>query len=311
MGTVRPTVYIPNLNGRERLRPALAALREQSLPADVVVIDNGSIDDSVEMVRTEFPEVSVLELDQNLGFGTAINRAVAGGKADPLIVLNNDASAEPRFIEALIEEAAGAEMGAGVLLSERSPETIDSAGILADATLMTVDHLQGESLQALEGAAHPLGPTGAAALYRRSAFEAVGGFDERIFLYYEDLDLALRLRSAGARCRLAPAARALHAYSATLGPNSARKFAHTGWSRGYVLRRYGVMSSPRLALRALICEGTICGGQLLMHGTAAGIISRLRGWHAGAGLERRPLERSTLIDISTREALALRRRRHG
>ena len=309
---MRPAVYIPNLNGAQRLKPALRALREQSRPADVVLIDNGSDDDSVEMTRAEFPEVKVLEMGQNLGFGRAINRAVAALPGDPIILLNNDAVAEPRFVEALIEASdQEAGMVAGVLLQERSPGSIDSAGILADSTLMSVDYLQGEPVAALAGAAAPLGPTGAAALYGRSAFEAVGGFDERIFLYFEDLDLALRLVAAGASCRLAAEARAVHAYSATLGANSGGKFAHTGWSRAYLLRRYGVMRSPGLALRALTCEGAICGGQLLLHRTGRGIAGRLRGWRAGAGLERRPLDRSALIDISTREALALRRRRHG
>ena len=152
---------------------------------------------------------------------------------------------------------------------------------------MGFDYLHGEPVAALKEAADPLGPTGGAALYRREAFEAVGGFDERIFLYYEDLDLALRMAAAGGRCRLAGKARALHAYSASLGPGSGEKYANTGWSRGYMLRRYGVMSQPARALRALACEAAICAGQLAMDRTAKGISGRLRGWRAGAGLERR------------------------
>ncbi len=107
-----------------------------------------------------------------------------------------------------------------MLVQERSPRLIDSAGIVADGTLMGFDYLHGEPLAAALAAADPLGPTGGAALYRRAAFEAVGGFDERIFLYYEDLDLALRIAAAGGRCRLAGEARALHAYSASLGAAS-------------------------------------------------------------------------------------------
>jgi N-acetylglucosaminyl-diphospho-decaprenol L-rhamnosyltransferase len=140
---------------------------------------------------------------------------------------------------------------------------------------------------------------------------AVGGFDERIFLYYEDLDLALRIAAAGGRCRLAPEARALHAYSASLGAASARKYGWTGWSRGYMLRRYGVMRDPRLALRALACEGTLCAGQLLRDRTSSGLKGRVRGWREAGGLERRDPGRAPLLEISAREALALRRRRRG
>ena len=309
---MRPAVYIPNYNGARRLGSALEGLREQSRPLDVVVADNGSTDDSVELVRERFPEVTLLELGSNLGFGPALNRAVAEHPADPLILLNDDAVAAPRFVEALLDtHATGAESVAGVMTQERAPELIDSAGVIADRTLMGFDYLHGEPAEAAVGAADPLGPTGGAALYRRQAFEAVGGFDERIFLYYEDLDLALRLAAAGARCRLAPAATALHSYSASLGAGSGAKYERTGWSRGYMLRRYGVMSRPREAARALVAEGAICAGQLLMDRTAAGLRGRLRGWREGGGLERRRADGAPLLDLTPGEALRLRRRRRG
>jgi GT2 family glycosyltransferase len=309
---VRPAVYIPNYNGSERIARALTSLREQSRPLDVVVVDNGSSDGSLELLREQFPEVTVLALERNLGFGPALNRAVAEHRADPLILLNDDAAAEPRFVEALLDAAAeGVQSVAGVMVQERDPSLIDSAGVVADRTLMGFDYLHGEPLAVAATAPDPLGPTGGAALYDLAAFEAVGGFDERIFLYYEDLDLALRIAAAGGRCRLAAGATAVHAYSASLGAGSGRKFAHTGWSRGYMLRRYGVMSQPRLALRALACEGALCAGQVLMDRTAKGIGGRLRGWRDGSGLPPHDLDGAGLLDLSAREALALRRRRRG
>lgn len=290
----------------------LRGLGAQTRPAEVVLVDNGSGDDSVAVARRELPEVKVLELGENLGFGPALNRAVAARPAEALILLNDDAVPEPRFVEALLDGLGeGVDSVAGVMLQERVPELIDSAGVVADATLMGFDYLHGEPATAAETAAPPLGPTGGAALYRRSAFEAVGGFDERIFLYYEDLDLALRLAAAGSHCRLAPEARALHAYSASLGAASAGKYARTGWSRGYMLRRYGVMRHPRLALRALACEGALCAGQLLRDRTASGLKGRWRGWRDGADLEPRNAAGAPLLPISAREALALRRRRRG
>jgi GT2 family glycosyltransferase len=309
---VQATVYIPNFNGSRHIGRALRSLGEQTRPADVVVVDNGSSDGSVELIRTEFPEVTILELDENIGFGPALNRAVAAHPAENVVLLNSDVECEPRFLEALLAElGAGIDSVAGVLLQEREPELIDSAGVVADRTLMGFDYLNGEPAAAALGAADPLGPTGGAALYRRAAFEAAGGFDERIFLYYEDLDLALRIAAGGGRCRLAAQARALHAYSASLGAGSGDKFAFTGWSRGYMLRRYGVRSDPRLALRALACEGALCAGQLLKDHTAKGIGGRLRGWRDGAGLPRREVGTAPLLEISAREALALRRRRRG
>ena len=309
---MQATVYIPNFNGSQHIGRALRSLREQTRPADVVVVDNGSTDDSVALVRAEHPEVTVLELGQNIGFGPALNRAVAAHPAENLVLLNSDVECEPRFLEALADGLGeGVDSVAGVLLQERAPELIDSAGVVADATLMGFDHLHGEPAASALEAADPLGPTGGAALYRRAAFAAVGGFDERIFLYYEDLDLALRMAAGGGRCRLAGEARALHAYSASLGAGSGRKFAFTGWSRGYMLRRYGVMSKPRLGLRALACEGAICAGQLLIDHTAKGFSGRLRGWRDGGGLERRDVDGAPLLQISARQAVGLRRKRRA
>jgi N-acetylglucosaminyl-diphospho-decaprenol L-rhamnosyltransferase len=290
----------------------LRALREQTADCDVVLVDNGSNDDSIELARRELPEVQVVELGENLGFGRAINRGVEAAPGDPLILLNNDAVPEPRFVEALLEGLGeGVASVAGVLLQERTPELIDSAGVVADATLMGFDYLHGEPAEVAETAAPPLGPTGGAALYRREAFETVGGFDERIFLYYEDLDLALRLAAQDGRCRLAPEARALHAYSASLGAASAGKYAWTGWSRAYMLRRYGVIRNPRLAMRALACEGALCAGQLLKDHTAAGLQGRLRGWRDAAGLQTRDFGGVPLLEMTARQALALRQRRRG
>jgi GT2 family glycosyltransferase len=309
---MRPAVYIPNFNGAQRIGRALQSLREQTRPLDVVVADNGSGDDSVEMIQEQFPEVHLLVMGANLGFGRALNRAIEEHPADPVILLNNDAVAEPRFAEALLDaHATGAESVAGVLTQERAPDLIDSAGVVADRTLMGFDHLHGEPLTAAATASDPLGPTGGAALYSRPAFARVGGFDERIFLYYEDLDLALRMAGGGARCRLAPEAVAVHAYSASLGARSGRKFAQTGWSRGYMLRRYGVMKHPRDAARVLLAEGALCAGQILLDRTTAGARGRLRGWRAGGELERRDLDGAPLLKLTPRQALARRRLRHG
>jgi GT2 family glycosyltransferase len=307
---VRATVYIPNFNGERWLPRALQSLRAQTERLDVVVVDNGSTDASAATVRADFPEVTVLELGENLGFGAALNRAVATHPADAIVLLNSDVECEPGFCAALMGGLhEGMDMVAGVLLQEREPDLIDSAGVVADRTLMGFDYLQGEPIAAAADAPDPLGPTGGAALYRRDAWDAVGGFDEQIFLYYEDLDLALRIAARGGRGGLAPEARALHAYSASLGAASGAKYARTGWSRGYMLRRYGVMRDPRLGLRALACEGTICAGQLLRDHTWEGFRGRVRGYRAGAGLPHEEVGAAPLLDISAREALARRRRR--
>jgi N-acetylglucosaminyl-diphospho-decaprenol L-rhamnosyltransferase len=202
--TLQPTIYIPNLNGSDRLAKLLTSLERQTQSCKAVVVDNGSTDDSVAMVQRGFPEVAIVELGRNLGFGAALNFAIARQSGDPILLVNNDVQCDPGFIAEMLEALQpGIEMVAGVLTQRSAPGMIDSAGIVADRrTLMAFDYLQGRPVSDAARATPPLAPTGGAALYRRETFEQAGGFDERIFAYYEDLDLGLRLRAAGASCAL-------------------------------------------------------------------------------------------------------------
>jgi GT2 family glycosyltransferase len=306
-----PTVYIPNLDGGDRLLDALASLEAQSSPAKVVVIDNGSSDGSPARVRERFPGVELIELGSNLGFGRALNEGVRRAPGDPVIFVNNDCVCEPQLIEAFLDEAAPGASVAGVLLRGDDPGRIDSAGVEADVTLLALEHLLGEPAAAAESAPAPLGPSGGAALYSLEMFNLAGGFDERIFAYLEDVDLALRLATAGHGCRLAPAARAIHAHSATLGSGSRAKNELMGFARGYMLGRYRVLGSPARALRALACEATICAGQAAIDRTVSGLPSRVRGFRLGRSLPARPVPEAVLSQGSTAEVLrrrSLRRR---
>lgn len=306
-----PTVYIPTLEGGQRLSACLDSLRRQTIETEVVVADNGPGDGCRDLIEHNFPEVERVGFRRNLGFGPALNRAIQTHGAGPIILLNDDAVAKPDFVANLLELSQSAEMVAAVLVREDDPETIDSTGFVIDQTLSAFDYLSGESVSCLETAPAPTGPTGGAALYDRAAFNRVSGFDERIFLYYEDVDLGLRLRAAGARCLLATEARAEHGYSETLGAGSARKYAMTGWSRGYLLRRYGIISGPRPLASTLARELPVCLGQIAKDHTFAGVGGRLRGWRDGAGLPPRVLPSGSVTQMSLSTSLRRRLKRYA
>ena len=306
-------VYIPNWNGGQCLVETLDSLASGTRSCRVVVVDNGSTDGSPEAALKHHPTIELVRLETNLGFGQALAAGVRAYPAARLVFVNNDVVCGPYFLEALAEEAGpGPAMVAGVLLQHEAPGLIDSAGVAADQTLLAWDYLHGESVDLATDAEPPLGPTGGAALYDRASFEAVGGFDENIFAYLEDLDLALRLRLAGVPCRLAPDARATHRHSQTLGSGSRTKNRLMGWSRGYMLRRYGILSSPRLAPRALLAETVIAGGQVIFDRNVSGVSGRFHGWSSAAGLPPRQLPADGLTAMTLRGALqkrALRRSR--
>lgn len=291
MALATPTVYIPTLEGGERLADCLTALESQTAVANVVVVDNGTGEGCSGLLSSRFPNAVRIGFGgQNLGFGTSLNRAVAAEGSGPVIFLNDDAKPEPAFVENLLAAWNQGEtvMVAGVLLRADQPERIDSAGISCDRTLTGWDYLTGEPATALVTAADPFGPTGGGALFDRAAFEEVGGFDENLFLYYEDLDLALRMRLAGHECRLAKEAVAFHEGSATIGKRAARKYHFTGYGRGYLLRKYRIMSHPVLAIKVLLSDASAAVAQLLLDRTLAGVKGKVQGWRAAAGTE--PLE---------------------
>jgi N-acetylglucosaminyl-diphospho-decaprenol L-rhamnosyltransferase len=240
------TVVIPTLNARELLRDALASLAGES----VVVVDNGSTDGTADLVAREFPAVRLLSNAENLGFGRAVNRGAAGAEGDVLVLVNNDVVCEPGFVARISEPFEDEQVGmaAGVLVQAAAPDLVDSAGIEIDATLRAFDYLWNRPVGELERAADPLGPCGGAAAYRLSAFREAGGFDETFFAYWEDVDLALRLRLAGWGCRLVPEARALHRHGATLGASSPAARRLEAFGRAYVLAKHRVPRSPRVAL---------------------------------------------------------------
>ena len=278
----------------------------------MVVVDNGSTDGTAEMMREKYSDFTLMEMDANLGFGRALDLAIGQYGDGPILLLNNDVVLEEGFVAEMTATAAGGSpMVAGVLTRSDEPGIIDSAGVIADSrTLMAFDYLEGAPIEAVLNAGPPLGPTGGAGLYDRTAFNQAGGFDPRIFAYYEDLDLALRMRLDGCRCVLAPRARGSHMRSSTLGARSASKYALTGWSRGYLLRRYGIMDSlPRL-VRTVVYDGCVCAGQIVMDHTFSGLRGRFRGWQAAGSLEKRPRPASGLSRISVRAAIRARIKRY-
>jgi N-acetylglucosaminyl-diphospho-decaprenol L-rhamnosyltransferase len=280
---VRIDVVIPSWNKAELLAGCLDHLAEQTVAYRAVVADNGSEDGTLRMLRERFPHVTVVELGRNLGFGRAVNRAVAAGDGEVLVVLNNDVDAEPSFLAEMIapfeDESVG--MVSGVLV-EPGTGLIDAAGVEIDRGLGGYAYMGGLPPSELDRPrAGLLGPCGGAAAYRRAAFESIDGFDERIFVYSEDLELALRLHDRGWRCALAPGARGIHLGSATLGARTVKQVSHSAWSRGYVMGRYRVGAPWMLAE---LVAGT---ADALLLRSLEPLRRRVRGWREGRALPAR------------------------
>jgi len=291
-------VVIPTLDGRERLLKTLSSLERQTAPAPVVVVDNASSDGTAEAVAERHPEVRVVRNERNLGFGAAINRAALELDGDVLVLVNNDVVCEPEFLERITAPFVDESIGtvAGVLLQASAPGLVDSAGIELDTTLGSWDHLWNRPVAELDGAADPVGPCGGAAAYRLRPFQELGGFDEALFAYWEDVELALRFRRAGWRCVLAPGARALHEHGQTVGAATPAARRLEAFGRGYVLAKYRVGRNPLRRAQIAALDWPVLGVHLLLRREAAPIRERLRARARGlrsAGAPA-PLELATV-----------------
>ena len=309
-------MVIPVRNHWELTESCLEHLRRQTVPHTVTVCDNGSTDGTPSRLRAQFPEVRVIELGENLGFSVACNQGVRAGSGEIVVLLNNDVDCRPDFLERLVapferDERLGS---VAALLLHLGEATIESYGLTVDATLAGFPRLRGVSAQDAQAREPVLvGPSGAAGAYRRVAWEAVGGLDEGVVSYAEDLDLALQLRAGGWSPAGADDAIAVHIGSATAALRSPWQRYQAGFARGYFLRRYGVLRS-RAALRTGATEALVVFAEAIVfsHDLAA-LRGRIAGWRAARGRPRKPRPTPESIDhgIGFLESLRLRRAVHG
>ncbi len=232
------SVVIPNWNGRGWLESCLASLAAQKLtPAEVIVVDNGSTDGSVDYLRDSHPQVAVLALDRNTGFAHAANLGVDRAGNDLVALINADVVLEPdwllRLALALADDPSAAS-AACKMVSLADPSTIYDAGdvLRRDGACEQRGRFTRDDGR-FDAPGEVFGACAGAAMYRRCAIRPEGGFDERYFAYLEDVDLALRLRLAGWRCLYVPAV-ARHA-----GESSSRQLA--GGHQRLVTRNYVVL----------------------------------------------------------------------
>src|SRR6266540_2783517 len=295
---MRVDVVIPVHNGWKLTESCLAHLRVQTLPHWVVVCDNGSTDGTPERVRASFPDVRLIELGANVGFPAACNRGVNAGSGDLVVLLNNDVECRPDFLEHLVAPFRDEKRLASVasLLLAPGEQRIESFGLAVDPTLAGYPRLRGLPVRDARSTRPVLGPSGAAGAYRRRAWTEIGGLDERVFAYGEDVDLALRLRAAGWWTAGASKAGAVHRGSASAIARSSWQRYQGGFSRGYFIRRYGVFKG-RTALRALTTEAiAVAGDALVFSHDLAALRGRIAGWRAARGLPRKSCPPRDAID---------------
>lgn len=214
------SIIVLNWNGKQYLETCLSSLLKQKYPdIEIIFVDNGSTDGSVEFVREKFPSLTVIIHKKNLGFAQGVNSGIIASHGKYIATINNDAEADSEWISSLMHVmGSDARIGscASKMLRFYNREIIDSAGIVVyqngnafDRGAQEFDIGQYDLQQEIFGAC------AGAALYRRLMLDEIGLFDDNYFAYFEDVDLAFRMHLFGWKCIYVPDAIVYHIHSAT------------------------------------------------------------------------------------------------
>ncbi|WP_129671410.1 glycosyltransferase family 2 protein [Candidatus Chloroploca sp. Khr17] len=276
----RLSAVIPTWQGLRYLPACLSALRAQLGPDDeIILVDNASRDQAGAWAQRHAPDVQVVTLPTNLGFAGGTNAGLAVARGELLLLINDDALAEPGCVAALwhaLSEHPHAGAAAGILTFSRHPERIASAGITVRRDGVATDRHPGLPINALPTETQPIfGASGGLALLRRAMLDDIGPFETSFFNYLEDVDLAWRAQLRNWTCVLAPDARARHVYSATSGQGSPFKQRLLGRNRIRVLIRCLPTALLRECLPAIVCYDMLATAYALVRRQPAMIAGRL------------------------------------
>ena len=215
------TVVIPNYNGEKYLVPCLASLYEETrAEIKVIVVDNGSKDDSLNRAIKLYPQTRIIRLDRNYGFCRAVNEGITASDTEYVLLLNNDTLVRKGYVEALLRRIERSEKIFSVeakMLQYQDEARIDSAGTYYNALGWAFARGKDQSAKKYNYCVKTFAACGGAAIYRRKVFDEIGLFDERHFAYLEDIDIGYRARLYGYVNVYEPKAEVVHVGSASSG----------------------------------------------------------------------------------------------
>jgi GT2 family glycosyltransferase len=222
------SIIVVNWNGKRFLEDCLGSLRRQTFQDfEAILVDNGSSDGSAEYIRSYFPEVKLVALEENRGFTGGNIAGYELAKGSIIVLLNNDTEADPAWLEEIHKASTLCE-NAGSFASKMmyfdARNRIENCGFdmsTFGATLeLGRDQLDGPEWKTPR---QVFGACGGAVAYRRSMLDRIGFLDPEFFMVYEDVDLSFRAQLHGYPCIYIPTAIVFHRYRASLGSGSARQ----------------------------------------------------------------------------------------
>ena len=246
------TVIIPNYNGLSFLKACIAALRVQKYKRfDILVVDNGSEDGSVEWLQSQ--GIWAIFLDKNMGFCGAVNKGIQAAKTPYILLLNNDTEAKPEFVGELVKSISRSKKIFAVsskMIQLYHKDLMDDAGDMYCVFGWAYQRGVGQSSKGYNRPREVFSACAGAAIYRREVFESIGYFDEKHFAYLEDMDICYRAKIFGYHILYCPSAVVYHVGSGTSGSNY-NGFKVKLAARNNIYLNYKNMPWPQLLVNGL------------------------------------------------------------
>jgi hypothetical protein len=221
---MRASVIVVTHNSFAYLRPCLKSICKELGPQDeLIVVDNGSTDGSVDVVRTEFPWARLIRAG-NIGYSGGNNLGAAQARGEYLMFLNPDTVLQASALDALLtplERASNVALTTPCIVYLSPPDVVNTCGTTIHYTGLAYCRGANRPRTDYETSSEVDAVSGAAFAIRRAVFEELGGFDDRFFMYVEDTDLSLRARLAGYRCLYVAEAVVRHDYQLSYSPGKA------------------------------------------------------------------------------------------
>lgn len=273
----KASVIIVTYNHKKYMKDCLTSVLMNE-PLEVIVVDNGSTDGTVELIEEKFPQVQLIKSPRNLGYGGGNNLGVKYARGKYIVILNPDTRVEKKWLEELLKPLGKEEK----LITTPKILTYDGSKI---NTCGNIDHFTGltftrglnEDLKRFNEFEYLSGLSGACFAMKRDEYLEFGGFDENFFSYMEDAEFSWRAHAKGFKILYVPTSIVYHDYKLNVPP---KKIYHLEKGRYIILRKYLGWRELLLILPSLIMTEILTWGYSILNGID-GVKFKLKGLQRG------------------------------
>jgi GT2 family glycosyltransferase len=280
--TASVTIQILNWDGKHLLEEFLPSVVSAASGHDILVVDNGSTDGSLDFLKTRFPQVRVLQLDKNYGFSIGNNRGIETLKTDIVVLLNNDMAVDAEFLEPLLKPFADPKVFAvasRITVPDPAKARQETGKTRArfENGLFYLWHDVVDSQDERRGALPVFWAGGGACAIDRGKFAEIGGFDALFHPFYvEDTDLSYQAWKRGWQCLFAPASLVMHKHRATSGPRFGDLFVNNTTRRNHYLFTWKNVTDFGMLVEHLVMLPSLHGRAIAQYGAAFEVRAYLR-----------------------------------